>query len=211
ASLDGTAVGTAVGASSSVVTFTSGTATQLRVETAVDGSGTIVPAQDVASGSSLTVFAIARDQFNNFVANVAADVGGWSLVNKTGGVVDGDLVTSVDRKSAVLTGHVIGTAEIHAVSGSLTSTDSGTMTVIPGAVSKLVVTLPGQTFTPGSGNSGTPDAQTAGVAFDIAQITATDSSFHILPSYSGTKTLSYSGPGTAPDSTAPSYTTSVDF
>ena len=44
---------------------------------------------------------------------------------------DGDLVGS--STSAVFTGHLSGTATIHAVSGSLTTTDSGLITVTAGA------------------------------------------------------------------------------
>ena len=58
-------------------------------------------AQDVASGGTATGFAISRDTYGNFIANVAAT---WSLTNITGGVVGGDLVASGDNKSAVFTG-----------------------------------------------------------------------------------------------------------
>ena len=113
----------------------SGVATKIRVETAGDGSGTVVPAQNVAAGSSLTVFAIGRDGGDNFVANVVAD--SWSLIGITGGVVAGDLVAAGDSKSAVFTGHHVGTAAVHAAKAGLASTDSGTLTVVPGAASKL--------------------------------------------------------------------------
>ena len=67
-----------------------GAATKIRVETANDGTGIVVPAQNIPSGSSLTVYAISRDANNNFVGNVTPD--SWSLTGKTGGVVAGDLV-----------------------------------------------------------------------------------------------------------------------
>ena len=54
----------------------------------VEGSGTVVAAQSVASGNSITVYAITRDTYGNFVSNAA---GTWSLTGKTAGVVDGDL------------------------------------------------------------------------------------------------------------------------
>jgi hypothetical protein len=111
----------------SSITVNATTASQIRVETAANGSGAIVPAQNVAIGSSVTVYSVARDQYGNFVANTA---GAWSLASKTGSVVDGDLVPAGDNKSAVFTGHVLGTAAIHVTSGSLTSTDSGTLTVV---------------------------------------------------------------------------------
>ena len=80
------------GASSSAFNVTAGPAAKVLVETAADGSGTVVPSQDVPVGSSLAVYAISRDAGNNFVANVTPD--GWSLTGVTGGVGAGDLVAN---------------------------------------------------------------------------------------------------------------------
>lgn len=102
------------------------TATKVQVETAASGAGTVVGAQALGIGSSLTAYAVSRSAGNAFVANVAAT---WSLTSITGGVVAGDLVAAGDGKSATFTPHAAGTAVIHAVSGSLTSVDSGTLTV----------------------------------------------------------------------------------
>ena len=124
---------------SGVQTVVAGTAAQVRVETAADGSGTVVPAQSVASGSAIAVYAVSRDGAGNFIGNVAADVGGWSLVNASGGVAGGDLLAAGDRKSAVFTGHVIGTAGIRAVAGGLTPVDSGTLTVVAGVAAQVRV------------------------------------------------------------------------
>jgi len=85
------------------------------------------------------------------------------------------------------------------------------ITINAGAVTRLVVTLPSQTFTDGVGNSGTVINQTAGSAFNLTKISATDSYFNVNTSYTGAKTLAYAGPANAPDSTPPSYTTSVSF
>lgn len=123
--------------SSGAVTVTPGTAALVRVESAANGSGTLVPAQSLVSGSSVTGFAIARDASNNFVANVAAT--GWALQGVTGGVVAGDLVPAVDSKSAVFTGHRVGSAQMSASSGALPSTSSGVITVTPGAVATVRV------------------------------------------------------------------------
>jgi hypothetical protein len=103
-----------------------GSPSQVRVETANDGSGTVVPSQSVAVGNSIIVYSISRDQFSSFISNIAAT---WSLISKTGGVTDSDLVPAGDGKSATFTGHLVGTAKIHATSASLTSVDSGTITV----------------------------------------------------------------------------------
>lgn len=76
-------------------------------------------------------------------------------------------------------------------------------------LSKLYITLPGQTFTAGAGNSGTVSSSlTAGNAFNI-QIRAIDNLYNLITSYTGTKTISYSGPSA---NTNPNiYTTSVTF
>ena len=112
--------------SGTLTVLVGGAATLVKVETKVDGTGTVVPAQNVISGGAVTGYAISRDASGNFVANVAAT---WSLASPTGGVVGGDLVPAVDNKSATFTGHLLGTAAMHAVVTGLTSTDSGTLTV----------------------------------------------------------------------------------
>lgn len=93
------------------------------------------------------------------------------------------------------------------VSGGLPAVASSSFTVNVGTtVSRLVVTLPGQTFNVCSGNSGTPSTQTVNVPFNLTRITATDSNFNIIASYSGSKALSYSGPAGSN-----SYTSPVSF
>jgi hypothetical protein len=118
--------------------ITAGAATQVRVENTSDGTGTVLGTQNVTSGTSVTVYAISRDAFDNFVGNVPAD--GWSLLNATGGVTPTDLVPSVDRKSATFTGRVTGTGIINAAVSGLSSVSSGTLTVVvAGSPSKILV------------------------------------------------------------------------
>jgi Invasin, domain 3/Protein of unknown function (DUF1566) len=118
------------------VTYSAGTATQIVIETAADGSGSAITAQSVASGKTFAAYAISRDAWNNFVANVAAT---WSLAGKSGGVVDGDFVAAGDGKRALFTAHLTGSATLQAVSGSLTD-DAGVVTVTNGSASKLAFT-----------------------------------------------------------------------
>ena len=73
------------------------------------------------------------------------------------------------------------------------------------AQTKMIVTLPGQVFTSGVGNAGIVTAQTAGVPFNIT-LTAVNNLNLISTTYTGTKTIIYSGPGGSP-----TYTTSVTF
>ena len=118
-------------------------ATQTRVETAADGSGSVVGAQNITAGNSITVHAVTRDASGNFVGNPSAT---WSLQSATGGVVSGDLVAA--GPSAVFTGHLTGTAVIRAFASGFTG-NSGTQTVIAGAANKLAFTTQ-----PGGGQPG---------------------------------------------------------
>ena len=112
-----------------------GAAASVTVETAASGSGVVVPAESLNVGGSVTVFAITRDGLHNFVANVAADA--WSLQNVSGGIVPSDLVPAPDGKSAVFTGHGVGTATISVTSGALATIGSGKITVrIPTGVAE---------------------------------------------------------------------------
>jgi len=131
-------------------------AATINVETAADGSGTVVPAQSLAAGGSLTVYAIARAADGSFVANVAAR---WSALTLTGGCISGNLVPAGDNKSATFTGSLIGTAVIDASADGWTSIDSGTLTVLLGPASKVLVetaadgsgtVVPAQNLTPGN-------------------------------------------------------------
>jgi len=154
-----------VSTDSGTITVVAGTATQLRVETAANGSGTVVPAQNVTAGSSITVYSISRDAQGNFLANVATDAAGWSLTNIAGGVVSGDLVAAGDLKSATFTGHLVGSAKIHAVKTGLGTADSGTITVVAGSASAVTVV------------SGSPQSAVVGTQFaNVLVAKVTDSS-----------------------------------
>ena len=73
------------------------------------------------------------------------------FTNVTGGVVPGDLAPSGDKKSAIFTGHALGSAEINATSGSLAASNSGLITVTLGAASKLAFEVqPGNTAAGGT-------------------------------------------------------------
>jgi hypothetical protein len=119
------------------ITFSAGAAAATTVETAANGSGTTVGAQNITSGSSITVYAITRDANGNFVGNSTAT---WSLQSITGGVVAGDLVAG--GASAVFTGHAVGSAIIRAVASTFTG-NSGVQTVIVGAVNAGTSTVTG--------------------------------------------------------------------
>lgn len=56
-----------------------------------------------------------------------------------------------------------------------------------------------------------PATATAGVSFNLTSITAHDAYGNVATSYSGGKTINYSGPSAGPLGDNPSYTTSVNF
>jgi hypothetical protein len=109
----------------------------IRVETTPEGSGSIVPAQTLQTGQSLTMFAVARDQGGAYLGNVAAV---WSLSDVTGGIVAGDLVAAPDGKSAIFTPSAAGTARITASSGSTPTVPSGLITaIVPPTPTNVIV------------------------------------------------------------------------
>ncbi len=161
------------------------------------------------AGTAITGITLtAQDANNNTVTSFS---GGGNTVTYSG--TAGITGTSAAFSSGVLSGVSVtptlaGSGKTFIVTGS-TMTGTSTFDVNVGTQTKLVITLPGETFTAGSGNSGTVTAQTAGTSFNIVSITATDAYFNIVTSYSGAKTIAYSGPGSGLNT--PSYTTAVSF
>jgi len=130
--------------------------------------------------------------------------------------VSGIQVRPTDGANIPSSGNILKTGGTATITGIDGTTNFGSLSQVVGAVSKLVVTLPGQTFADGStvaasGNTGTPTAQTAGTSFNISNLRATDQFFNVVTTYSGAKTISYTGPGTNSGFAAPSYTTAVSF
>lgn len=84
--------------------------------------------------------------------------------------------------------------------------------VTAGVMTRIGIQLPGQTATYSNGQAtGAPSAQTAGTSFVISQLRALDAYDNTVTSYSGTKTITYSGSGLSPNNTSPTFTTSVSF
>jgi large repetitive protein len=154
--------------------------TKVQIETAANGSGTVVAAQSLASGSAITVYAISHDASGNFVANVS---GTWSLGSIVGGVVTGDLSTTTGT-STVFTGHIIGSANINIVSGALTPTNSGTITVNAGPATKVAV----ETAANGSGTVVAAQSLASGSAITVYAISR-DASGNFVANVSGTWSL----------------------
>lgn len=97
------------------------------VETKADGTGVVVPATTLLTGTSLTNFAILRAGDGTFLTNTPAT---WVLTNITGAVSNSHLVTAPGGKSAVFTPTGAGSARILAVVSGTNSVPSGTITSI---------------------------------------------------------------------------------
>jgi autotransporter-associated beta strand protein len=108
----------------------------ISVETAANGSGTVVPAQNITAGNVLTLYAIARQTNGLFLSNTPAI---WSEQNVTGGVVSGDLVPSGNGMSAAFTGHLAGSANVMASVGADAAIPSGALNVVTGSASQIRV------------------------------------------------------------------------
>ena len=184
------------GATSTPFNVTPATATKVRVETAADGSGTVVPGQTLPSGSTLTVYAISRDAADNFVGNVAAS--SWVLDNRTGGVLPGDLVAAGDSRSAVLTGRIAGSAQIRATSGALTPVTSGIITVIAGPAAKVRV----ETASDGTGAVVPPQTLTSGSSLTMYAVSR-DASDNFVANIAATWDYQISTGGVIPSDLTP--------
>src|SRR5699024_2710169 len=99
-----------------------GAPTDIFIETKADGSGEKVMARELTAGTSMTVYAIARDRGGNFIANVAAD--SWGLTNKNG-LTANPLTVAADGESATFFSTLTGSAVITATSVTLTTYPSG--------------------------------------------------------------------------------------
>ncbi|HKK46726.1 MAG TPA: invasin domain 3-containing protein [Balneolaceae bacterium] len=129
-----------------------GSITKVRVETAADGSGQIVPAQNLTAGKSITVYAIARDVGNNFVKNIAlAASSDWSLTGGSGTIPQSAVTPSASLKSATFSSQTTGTTKIQAAYSGATSVTSGTLTVLPRSTQSMAInTQPSDTVTAGA-------------------------------------------------------------
>jgi type II secretory pathway pseudopilin PulG len=86
------------------------------------------------------------------------------------------------------------------------TTNNGATSTCGATMAKTVVTTPPDTF-----GISTIGSQTAGTAFTVATITAQLYSGGTDTAYSGSKTLTFSGPGTSSKGNAPTYPVTVTF
>jgi hypothetical protein len=139
---------------------------------------------------------------------------GTVIVTYTGPTGRATYVTNVTFASGKST-TTLNTTLVDVQTTTLSATATGAMTPIASSTLQvnpiLIVTLPGQTFTAGTGNSGTASVQTAGTPFNITSLTAVNSDFTIDTALSGSQNVTYTGPANSPNGATPTYTTSATF
>lgn len=110
------------------------------IESAANGSGSVLTGHNLTAGEALTVYAISRDQGGNFIANVAAD--SWNLTN-INGLSPTPLTIAGDRKSATFSSTLTGSAVLNITKSGLTDHPSGTINVAPDLPAALeIITQP---------------------------------------------------------------------
>lgn len=130
--------------------------------------------------------------------------------------ISGIQVRATDGANVPGSGNLLFSALTSPISGiTAGNTTAGSLSQAVGAMKYLIVTLPGQTFTDantlaGSGNTGTVTAQKVGTSFAITNLRATDQFYNLVTTYTGAKTIAYSGPGNSSGGN-PTYTTAVTF
>lgn len=128
-----------------------GAMTKVRVETKANGTGQVVPSQNITAGNSLTVYAIARDVGDNFIQNIALDdESDWILTGGNGEIPPSSITPSSDLKSAVFSSTTTGTSTIQANYTGVSSIATQLITVDPRpAESMTIQTQPSDTVAAG--------------------------------------------------------------
>jgi hypothetical protein len=114
-----------------------GVPTHVLIEDAPSGAGSEIGDVAVASGYSLDLYAISRDELGHYVAGQPVT---WTLTSLSGGVASDDLVPSADTTWARLHGHLTGTARITIEHATLGSDATGIITVAP-APAQMVLSV----------------------------------------------------------------------
>jgi uncharacterized repeat protein (TIGR01451 family) len=177
--------------------FNAGTGGALATRLSGSGASELVVNSFSVTASNLTV---------NLTVTGTAQTNSLTLTNIQVQAIEGGALPSSGTMLRT-TGNP-GTATITGITSG--STTFAALSQAVGAL-RLFTVLPGQLFTDAgsvaaSGISGAALAQTAGTAFNLPQLVAADREFNIDSTYSGGKTIGYTGPGGNP-----SYTTSVGF
>lgn len=162
-------------APSGVIFDVGGTAPTLLMERVGGAGGDGFNINDLASGSTIALTTITTTQIT-FTITAASSDGVYCKITfqnvrvrpNNGNAGAGNLLKT-------------GTSVMSGVTNSVTN--FGTLTVVAGAFTKMQLLVPGETASPGdgTGKTGSPDAQSAGTAFNVT-VNAVDQYWNILSS-----------------------------
>jgi hypothetical protein len=199
----------AVSGLSSSLTVSAGAATQVSVETAANGSGSVLPAQtfSTAAATAVTAYAVARDANCNFTANVA---GAWSV---TGSLMSSDLTVNGGGLSATFKPvQCAGNGTLHVTSGALTPGNSQLLTVVDNTF-PIISGCPADIVTNTGAGRLTCDqvvTWTAPTANDNCTVTNFSSNYAPGATFPvGTTTVTYTAQDSSGNTTTASFTVKV--
>ena len=181
---------------------------------AIDHYSVTIPAGG-STGVSFPVTVTALDTYGNTSPDTGTVVTMSSQNNNVLFDGTGDGSYNNNQKSLASGTFTINAKDNTVETTTVTATDGNSKTGTSGSISilsqKYFITLPGETFVSGTGNTSTPNTQTAGTAFTL-EIRVVDDNTNLITGFNNTGVaLTYSGPHNSPGANAPSYTTTVDF
>ena len=203
-----------------IITYTTTAATATKMLTVLPGqtftsgsapTGTPT-AQTAGTAFTVTNYAVLTDGVtvdttyngNRTITLTGPTAGTFTPTSRTILFTSGVATYSVTLKQAV------GSVQLTATDGTLTGLASSAVQVNVGSLLQLQVLLPGETAAAGTatGKTGTPSAQTVGTPFN-ATINAVDTNYNVVISYTGSQTITLTGPDTGTFS--PSAGTATTF
>jgi uncharacterized repeat protein (TIGR01451 family) len=170
-----------LGPFSQMVTVHPAAADRVTVETAANGSGTLLETRNITAGHSITVHAVTRDEFGNYIVDDSAAT--WTIVNEEGGVTDANLVPVNMGRSAVFSSNLVGSGQIQATRDDVDTSEPsmGVLTVVADDPVELELTMVN------------PAGIVAGEKRNLG-IRALDQYGNLATQYENDKTLIFSGP-----------------
>lgn len=157
-----------------ILTVIAGPADHVQIEDDSDGSGEVIGDHEMTTDETLTVYAICRDSFGNFVSNPRVT---WNVT----GTLEDDDVPETAKKVFSFSPDTAGTSgNITADAGdkcNLDTDETGTITVNPGVLDHFVIEV------------NDPQPVEAGTAFEF-NVTAEDADGNTKTDYRGTVSFS---------------------
>ncbi len=177
------------------ITITAGDVASVKITNASGGSATEIGNTIMNVDSPLSLWATEYDVSGNFAGNSTA--GHWTVTgfDATDTYSQVDVTNATNISFAPRKAPQSGTISFDSGTGMTDST--GTITVNPGAAKNFVIVV--------------PTTAQVGTNFTNVQITANDQYGNLATEYTGSQTLTLSGPGNGPESGTPTSSVTASF